>query len=366
MSEKGSEHRSRRERRAAERAVAKQAPKPRKDFDPSRRKFLIDAAKVITPGGWIPDAREKGLAQLSTSARISLAKDLVFSGGLTALVGQELTRDKTFKEKAEAFTWEDARDPEKLREYVNLLADKYLSLTKTGIVRKSDLTSSDKLHFFKNTTEFAKALKSQPPDSQWGFANYDTGEVFIDLQNLEDLSLGANHDAGTALIDSLWHEWGHLDVAPRLEGELINNSTNPYARIKTSQGTEVFREYRGGEVFTDTHRAFRRFEEVLNETITLRRIFEEVGLTRSFSSSEYYQNGTDFFRDFTITAGISLNELYAKHSTSDFEGLAILAGSNLPGEKDPLYKGLDLFDAISQNRRDLVERTGVFTRIPRK
>lgn len=372
MSEKGSERGkpTRKDRRAAQRKAAKQAPKPRKDFDPSRRKFLIDAAKIITPGGWIPDARKKGLTHLPTSAKISLAKDVVLSGGLTALVGQELTRDKSLKEKIEGFTWNDAREPEKLRIFADQLAEAYVNLTKTTRVDKVGLTQKGKLNFYPTRQDFVAGVRQVNPDytpfqDEFGHTNYNSGRVDIDLGSLEDQSIRAGNTPGTALVGVLWHEWGHVDVTSSTDGELINNAANPGARINTNHGPELIQAYRGGEMLSATGRALHRFEEVWNETNTIRRIAEEVGFRELAAARNYYENGVDFFFDFTRSVGIPLETSYQMHANSQLDEFAILVGSNLPGDIDPFIKGMNLFDGISQNNRGLIEETGVFSRIPR-
>ena len=81
---------------------------------------------------------------------------------------------------------------------------------------------------------------------------------------------------GYALLSILWHEWGHLDVKQRTEGQLINNPKYVLANEKGQD--EQWKGYNGGKVLSDTRYDFGNFDEAWNEAITYRRMTEDLGL----------------------------------------------------------------------------------------
>lgn len=164
------------------------------------------------------------------------------------------------------------------------------------------------------------------------------------------------------MLDACWHEWGHRDVQSRTDGELINNP-DIFFYSPISDKNELWKEYRGQEVFTETHYGFLRLEEVVNETITVRMMIERVGLESVISAADYYRNGVDFFVKLTQKMNISLNDLYRFHSTSDFEGLAKLIGEKLPGNQPALNKGAALFLGIHRSDLSAIEQTGALEMI---
>lgn len=359
---------TRKERRAAQREAARQTPKQKKDFDPSRRKFLKDLATAVLPGGWIPEARGKGITNISNAAKFSLGKDVLLTGGTGALLSQELRKEKSFKEKIETFTWTDASNPEKLRGFVDLLADKYLGLTKTKRVTKGDLTGNESLSLLPSTSSYIDSVHQIDPDanftdSNWGYAHYPTRKVFINMEALRSQSTEQGVEAGHALIGSIWHEWAHLDVTERTPDRLLDEP-NAYFPSPVSGKNERFRRYRGAAIYTDTYYGFIRAEEVLIETIKSRRLVEDVGLDRVFVAGDYYPNGVDFFSRFTSAVGISVEELDRYHGNSDLEGLATRIGSQLPRQGDSMAKGLSLLTGIHSQNTDLILNSGVFERIP--
>ncbi len=326
----------------------------------SRRSFL----KAVTPGGWIPEViKAGGVDKLSTAAKVSIVKDAALLLGGTNIVHETL-REKTLKEKVLAFTWKEAEDPAKLKAFMESMADGYLELTKTERLKKQDLVEENRTNFYKNTDGFMQSIREvephyDPPETQWGYTDFASKRVFIDLEKLKRQAQSQGSEAGLALIDGLWHEWGHLDVTPRETGELINNK-EVFFQSPVSGNNEQFKSYRGGTVYTDTYFGYRHFDEVWNETITLRRMIEQVGLDQVDSTADYYENGVDFFPQFTATAKIPLETLYEMHATSDFEGLAKLVGENLPGEGPSINKGVRLFTGIHQSNPDWIRDTGVY------
>lgn len=346
----------------------------------TRRELL----KAVLPLGWISEVRKAGgIGKLSTSSKISLLKDIaIFIPGAAAILIQRRTPERTdktsFKEKVKSFTWEQAASRAELEKFIETLADEYLELTKTNRVKKEDLISKAKLNFYPNREEFIRAIREIAPEfsptlQQFGFTHYESKRIFIDLGMLKQSSMeqgklggiGPEKTAGLALLDALWHEWGHLDVTERTHGNFINNPELYFYSPKTNRN-EQFKRYRGAAVFTDTYFGFLRFEEVLNETITVRRMIQQVGLEEIISAGDYYQNGIDFFPLFTSAVGISLDTLYQMHATSDFEGLTILIGQHLPGDGDAFEKGSKLLVGIHRSDPLRIQQTGVFNLIPQR
>ncbi len=285
-----------------------------------------------------------------------------------------VTMDK-IKDQVLSFSWEDVENEDKLQAFTSLLANGYIQSTKTNRVSKQDLIGKDKTTFYPNQQKFIEAIRQVNPTfttspDQWGYADYESEKVFIDLGSLKQQNQEESKEisAGMALLDGLWHEWGHLDVTERTTGELIGNVEKSYFILPNTNIREPFRKYRGGTVYTDTYFGFLRFEEVWLETITVRRMLEEVGLSAVSSGRNYFENGVNFFPKLTSALGISLEELYQMHATSDFEGLARLIGSHLPGFEgaDPLYKGKALFVGIHENNPEIIEQTGVLELLKNK
>jgi len=333
----------------------------------SRREFI----KAAVPGGWIGEARKNGISNLSTPARVSLTKDaaLILGSGAYAALQSTPEKELTFKEQIARISWEDLKNPERLSAISNEFAEKYLKLTKSTRITKEDLIGEGKLNFYRDQQSFVDGVREETEDfspraTLWGYTHYESRRVFLNIESLMQQAQGSGADAGSTLLNALWHEWGHLDITERTTGELINNPTNSYARINTATGNqELFRSYRGAQVYSDTDTTFARFEEVLNESITLARMADQVGLSSMFSAGDYYQNGVDFFPRFLSSSGIDLSSIYKMHAESDFEGLATLVGTNLPGDQDPLIKGMRLFNGVSLSDPNLIQQTGVFDRI---
>lgn len=281
----------------------------------------------------------------------------------------EQPRETSLKEKVLSFTWKDAENPDKLKAFVKNLADEYLQLTQTPRLKKEDLIGKGKTTFYYDRESYINAVREvypqfAPRQTDWGATHYASKMVFIDFDTLKKQAIAQNAPAGFALIDTVWHEWGHLDVTARTTGEFINNPKF-YFPSPNSNTNELFRKYRGGAIYSDTYYDFLKFEEVLIESITIRRIAELMEIdSKLVSAGNYYENGVDFFPKFT-SAYIPPGTLYQMHATSDFEGLAELVGQNLPGNETPAAKGLKLFIGINQSNANLIKETGVFERIPR-
>lgn len=317
--------------------------------------------KAVIPGSWIPAAMS-GLDRRywSKASKISAVKDAFLLGGGILLLSHETPTEK-LRERIQSFTWKDSENPEKLKTFVGELADGYLDMTQTLRVRKEDLVR--KTSFYSDKSSFTKALRevfqefiSTP--TQWGAADYKSGKVFIDLGTLKELAEPLRHQAGEALLDALWHEWGHVDVRERQTGELINNPRFGF-KSPVSGKDELYKRYRAGEVYSDTYFGFKRFEEVWNEAITLKRMLA-LGFQNPFFANNYYLNGLDTLMPLTDKLKIPLPTIYEMHATSDFEGFAKLIGANLPGSDSPLVKGWRLFVAIHEGNREKLHHTGVY------
>lgn len=275
----------------------------------------------------------------------------------------ESAAPKDLKSEILSFTWQDAVDNEKRNLFISRLADKYLELTGSDRLTKAEM--ADNVSFLNSRDQFTQAIQAveptfQPSDTQWGYTHYDSRQVFIDLETLKSQSLTQipqENSAGLALLDALWHEWGHLDVRVNRQGELLNQ---PDMQFQKPDGTtEMLTYYRGGAAYTDTYYGFIRFDEVLLETITVRRMMENLELEYILSTRDYYQNGVDFFVQLTQSVGISVDELYQYHALSDFEGLAKRIGEELPGPQDSLTKGAILFVGIHQDNPLMINNSGV-------
>lgn len=337
----------------------------------SRRGFL----KAIIPGGWVPEAiRVGGLGNLSNAGKVSLIKDAALTSssiGLGLKLGgfSKEQEDGNFKNKVLKFGWKDVEDSSKLQNFVSKSAEEYIKLTKTSRLTQSELISQ--ITFCRSNDEFIKTVKTLNPnyhivDNLYGYSDYKTQKLVIDLEGLRKQStemartekVDPDLIGGKALLDTLWHEWSHLDVTERSEGKNLNNP-EIYFGSPVSLKNEQWRKYRGMAVDTDTYYGYIRLDEVIVETINFRRISEQLGLDEVFAAGNYYQNGMDVFSDFTKKTGISIETLYQAHATSDFEGLATTVGNNLPGNEDPFFKGVRLFTAIHQANPDKIDQTGI-------
>lgn len=331
-----------------------------------------DLLKAFVPGFWALDFKKgEGIGGFSAPAKFGLVKDVLWiTGGITALLSKEKS-PKSFKDRILSFKWEQAKG-KLLESFIEDLADEYLRLTGTTGLTKADLTGPGRTNFFQNRQDMIKAIREVNSDYQlpretvWGHADFKTGKVFIDLGTLKEqttvaaktIGVDPANMAGVALLDATWHEWGHKDVTESRSGQMLNNPDFYFFSPNSGQN-EQFRRYRGAEVFTDTYFGFLRFEEVLIETITLRRMEEQVGVTHLVTPGDYFPDGTSFFPMFTMVTNIPLDTLYQMHATSDFEGIAKLIGSHLPGQEDPLKKGIRLMLGIHQSNSQMIQDTRV-------
>ncbi|MBI3955248.1 twin-arginine translocation signal domain-containing protein [Candidatus Gottesmanbacteria bacterium] len=280
----------------------------------------------------------------------------------------------SLKDEILGFTWNDFDNPEKRSKFIDDLAKEYLTITKSTLLSKKEM--QENVTFCATTSEYITAVQRLDPErtpdtTDWGYTNFKTGKVLINIESIKRQSTqagGPTQVAGLALLDGLWHEWGHLDTVKNSQGTLLNKQE---FQLQRPDGVkEDFGSYRGGEVFTDNYYGFAWFNEVLLETITIRRIIDHFGFESIISAGDYYENGVDVFSQVTQFAGISTDELYRFYSTSDFEGLLRKLGKALP-EKDEysipdhdLEKGLILAIGIHQSNGELIKATGVCTLYP--
>lgn len=282
---------------------------------------------------------------------------------------KETPKTESFKDRVLKFTWEQSKDPEQLKKFQEYAADEYLKLTQSNRVTREDLTGAN-VTYYRNTANYVQAVKAIEPtyehsSTHWGRTHYESKKVFIDLSSLESQAKPQGGSAGMALLGAFWHEWGHLDVTPSTQSELINNQN-----YFISSPDQTYQSIRGAEVTTAKRSGFIRFNEVLLETITIRRIIEQAKLDAVISARDYYPNGVDFFAKYTQVAGISLNELYNLYATSNLSELWRRLGNKLPdftiqNQKitDPLLKGNLLASGINENPQ-LTQATGVLNLIP--
>lgn len=320
--------------------------------DPSRRSFLKKFALGALAAVGFGVAGKLGLDKITE---------------ITALQESEA---KTLKEKILVFDWESAQNPEKLRVFTEALADAYFKIAPSTRMTKTDLVGPDKTNFYKSKEDFVRAVKSVSPKQAleghgidvFGYAHYPTKQVFIDLAYIRrrlpsDPSL--NQKTGLLLANTLFHEWGHLDLEER-------TIDNPKMSLDLSNGQKIeFKRYHGGMVVqdgTDVDRLFGKFDEVWNETLAVRRVYEALGRDSRVEqeyANIYYLNGLDIFLPFT--ADVPFETLYEMHATSDFEGFAKLIGRKLPGDQTELMKGMDLILAIDSADPSMIQKTGIFS-----
>ena len=287
---------------------------------------------------------------------------LLISGGLYAA---EQLREKTLKEKVLATTWKDAKEPDKLDAFVEAVALGYLQYTQSPRVNKETLLGRGKTNLFRDRQQFTDTVRVSDPgynpdESQWGTSNKTTKSIYIDLSTLERYAASSGFEAGNALLTALWHEWLHFDTTERTNGSFINSSSIDFTVIsRFNNKNEPFRRYKGGIIFSDTDYTFQRWDEVLVETITQRRIHEQVGIQNPFLTGNYEKVGTDILIPFSKSSGVSLDTLYNLYATSDIEGQAIIFGQRLRGSGSPARKGFDFMYAIHQGDAVKIAQLGL-------
>ncbi len=361
-SKRDSQPSSRRDRRAKEREEHKSSAKVVPTS--TRRKFI----KAVTPGGWIPEAVRFAKGKQKTISRpavVSAVKDVALIGGIPLAINllgsAEPQRNQSLKEKVVSFTWKDADNPEKLKAFLESLVDGYLLYTNSTHLTKPDLV--EKTNFIKNEKEFINVVKEIDPkyaiEHERGFADYENKRAFL---NLEALKRDGPDSAGLEIIGTLWHEWLHLDLQPRTQGQYINNP-RVLLRPSTNMPGEIIRKYYGGKMLSENYNDYDRFEEVWVETLAVKLQRDLLGLSEIDSSRDYYNNGVDIL--LPLTDSIPFQEMYNMHATSDFEGFATRIGEKLPGNQPPFNRGEQLFIALHKADPDLIRQTGVLNQIQR-
>lgn len=351
---------SRKEHKSIRRARV-EAKKNKEREDRMTRRGVI---KAVTPFGWVSEVKKTGIAGLSSSGKISLAKDAVAVAlGASVVLGeksQEKSSRELFKDKVLSFTWNDVNNPEKLRLFVESLAEGYLQYTQTPRLTKEDLVSEGKVTLFKKEDDFLSLVSKRDSKyaarNQRGFADYKNKEIFLNLEALRknlDGVFAEESSAGLILINALWHEWGHLDIQPRKEGEFINNPNFqlvPFAGARP----ELIMEYHGGIMSSQSYSDYQRFEEVWLETVTVKLMREALGRKEVVTSGEYYTSGVDVL--LPLLEDVSFKTVHNMHATSDFEGFARLVGEKLPGDNKPIFKGERFFIALHKKDHEMIKK----------
>lgn len=300
----------------------------------------------------------------SEPAVIIIPTPVVLPFAPTPDVPSELNTALELSKAVTSFTWEDASDPESLRALSWKISDVYLGITESGVLTSEKLHAPTTIQYFSDTNAFIDAVRKvqqnfNPRTSLFGYTDYSSGQIFINLESLKGQAGPLTESAGLSILDAQVHEMGHLDVKPRLKGELLNDPKF-YFISPLSGVNEPFREFRGMEIFTDTYWGMSWFEEVMNETVTVRFMMDKIGLKDVISAGDYYRNGVDVLLPLTQKAGFSFEDLYGYHASSDLVGFAKRIGALLPGDSPDLDKGLSLFVAIHQADPALMEATGVY------
>ncbi len=301
--------------------------------------------------------RRELLALLGTGAAAATGY-LVFKNNL------EGNTDKTFKEQILNFSWTDAQNPDKLTTLSDSIIKQYLILSESTRLNFDSMKVPGRITFYQTTDQYIQSIKQVAPGNhspdEWGYTDYQTGKIFIDLSRLKEQSLKESPDieAGRAILEAEFHELIHLDVSGKKQGILINNP-QAYFYSPVSGKNEMIESFRGGVAYTKTYYGYVGFDEVWTDTISQRFMIDKVGLNKIIGAGDYYRNGTDLFVPFTYAAGIPLSAIYQMHATSDFEGFAVIVGEKLPGNIPPLEKGIGLFTAIHQRNLDMINKTGI-------
>lgn len=334
--------------------------------------------------GGVPSRRERRQQQRDQKKQVSsqLTKGIgrrafiagavgtgaVVLGGATLLLNQEQDDKRSFKEKVNAFSWEDVKNSEKMKKFTEMIAKEYLRLSNTSRLILEDLVGEGKTNYYYNRKDFQEAVMDAFPQSsavhEWGYADFEEKKIYVDIEELKKQSIEAGateKEAGVSFLSGIWHEWGHLDVQRKTAGRYINN---PQALLRPTPDVrgEMIRSYRGGRMYSDSFVDYQRWDEVLNETIIQRRISEQAGFTSGFAAKGYYENGVDIFYPFSKR--FPLERLYNLYATSDVEGQGDLVGSQLPGSEQDFLKGERLFIGIHKNDPSIIARTQIYSTLP--
>lgn len=101
----------------------------------------------------------------------------------------------------------------KSAKFAQQMAKEYVSLTETTKFTEADLAQPQKMTVAHGTPQFLVAIRQVESNfqsclDQWGYTHFSSGRVFIDLEALRDRAQLKTTQAGLALIDAFWHEWG--------------------------------------------------------------------------------------------------------------------------------------------------------------
>lgn len=281
----------------------------------------------------------------------------------------DLEKTASIREGILSFTLADYENVQTRSEFTRKLADTYVQLTKTTRLTSAHLADAQNLVFLPTREQFDAAFLLTTPHASdankasTAFADFDQKKVVVDENDIREISQKTTTPIGVVLAGILMHEWGHIDITERTEGVLLNNPDHEFLP-KSPDEQILWQKYRGAMVrgTSGRHILLGRFDEIANDSISTLRMQRQIGIPPV--KSRYTTAGTDFFIPLLDKLGIGLDELYDKYSSSDLESLATRVGTVLPGEKDPLNKGVRLMFSIDYKDLTLVTNTGVFEVYP--
>jgi len=195
----------------------------------SRREFLTRfvpgaaVAVVVACGGLGFLLRERSVA---TQAEAPFEESIV-ARGEEPLVGPTFAENLLLLERRDFYDNEgNVMEPVRLKEVVRAIAERYIEVTGSTNVTVDSLVGVDKIRFFTSRKAYEDAVFELRPEYRdnfskrsSGFADQISGTILIDLSTF--LSTNGISNLGVALIKALWHDFGHLDLSGRNEGELL-------------------------------------------------------------------------------------------------------------------------------------------------
>ena len=285
--------------------------------------------------------------------------------GQTIATGQH-EDEKNLRKRILDFSLSDLSNPERTARFIREAANLYVQLSGSARFDPTDLASPNHLMLVSDRNAFVAEVKklqpeANPPEGASAYTHFPSRKILFDLGTFHNIRRDMNDNVGQAMLHVFFHEYTHIDLDERTEGAFLNNPNVP---LTPQEGeSPIWLAYQGGSIrFSDGTEFFRRFEEVFVDTIVYRRLSEQIGLSPTLSM--YHTVGLDFFLPLTKEVGLSIDDLYKLHSTSDLEGLASKIGSQLQGPASAHLKGLGLFLGIDFEDTDIVIRSGVFHSFP--
>lgn len=308
------------------------------------------ATRVVTPTrGVVPTTKDNGRVIPTTVVAPTVA---VNNGDYTA-----------FRNELLNFSWQMAKDKTATAKFLDDVARNFVEITGTTNFTKDDLVSEDKLYVTNDWDDFVAHIRELDTNfdirpSLFGYNNYKTGKVIINVAALEKTGKSWNRSAGVALSSVLWHEWLHRDTTKRTTGKWLKNDEVGYG---------AWNYYRGFEVWNDSDRENMYGNEVAMDSVMMRLMIDVVGLKKPYFGYDYMPCGSETFMPLSQAAGISALELYKMYTTSDFEGLCEKIGAVLPGSESAGEKGRKLMTGAFANMScSELQEAGVYKVAPTK